>query len=87
VVVLASDPNERSLERALALAPGIEITDIQTLMQEADVVVAATGVSGLIRPEMVREGQVIFALTYPHSEIEPEDALAAGAAFAADGRV
>jgi malate dehydrogenase (oxaloacetate-decarboxylating) len=29
---------------------------------------------------------VILALTNPYSEIEPEAALAAGAAFAADGR-
>jgi malate dehydrogenase (oxaloacetate-decarboxylating) len=43
-------------------------------------------VPGLIKPEMVREGQVILALTNPYPEIEPEDALAAGAAFAADGK-
>jgi malate dehydrogenase (oxaloacetate-decarboxylating) len=35
---------------------------------------------------MVREGQVIMALTNPYPEIEPEDALEAGAAFAADGK-
>jgi malate dehydrogenase (oxaloacetate-decarboxylating) len=35
---------------------------------------------------MVREGQVILALTNPYPEIEPEVALAAGAAFAADGK-
>ena len=34
---------------------------------------------------MVRKGQVIFALTNPAAEIDPEAALAAGAAFAADG--
>jgi malate dehydrogenase (oxaloacetate-decarboxylating) len=50
------------------------------------VVVATTGVPGLIKPEMVREGQVILAITNPYPEIEPEDALAAGAAFAADGK-
>ncbi len=81
--VLASDPNEGSHERARA--KGIEITDMQALMNEADVVVATTGVPGLIKPEMVRKGQVILALTNPYPEIEPEDAMAAGAAFAADG--
>jgi len=81
--VLASDPNEASHERARN--KGIEITDMDTLMREADVVVATTGVSGLIKPEMVRKGQVILALTNPHPEIEPEDAIEAGAAFAADG--
>jgi malate dehydrogenase (oxaloacetate-decarboxylating) len=34
---------------------------------------------------MVRNGQVILALTNPYPEIEPEAALEAGAAFAADG--
>src|SRR5918995_1062190 len=82
--VLGSDPNPLSHERASA--KGIEITDMQTVMAEAHVVVATTGVSGLIEPEMVREGQVILALTNPYPEIESEAALAAGAAFAADGR-
>ena len=54
-------------------------------MREADVVVATTGVPGLIKPDMVRGGQVILALTNPYPEIEPEDAIEAGAAFAADG--
>jgi malate dehydrogenase (oxaloacetate-decarboxylating) len=35
---------------------------------------------------MVRKGQIIFALSNPVPEIPPEDALAAGAAFAADGK-
>ena len=82
--VLGSDPNPLSHERASA--KGVEITEMQTLMREADVVVATTGVPGLIEPEMVREGQVIMALTNPYPEIEPEDALKAGAAFAADGK-
>jgi malate dehydrogenase (oxaloacetate-decarboxylating) len=82
--VLGSDPNSLSHERASA--KGIEITDMQTVMAEADLVVATTGVPGLIEPGMVREGQVILALTNPYPEIEPDAALAAGAAFAADGR-
>jgi malate dehydrogenase (oxaloacetate-decarboxylating) len=82
--VLASDPNPLSHERARA--KGIEITDMETVMQEADVVVATTGRQGLIKPETVRKGQVIMALTNPYPEIEPEEALAAGAAFAADGK-
>jgi malate dehydrogenase (oxaloacetate-decarboxylating) len=54
-------------------------------MREANVVVATSGVPGLITPEMVRPGQVILALTNPVPEIEPQVALDAGAAFAADG--
>jgi malate dehydrogenase (oxaloacetate-decarboxylating) len=81
--VLASDPNPVARENARAR--GIEIADIPTLMREADVVVATSGQPGLIKPEMVRKGQVIFALTNPAAEIDPDDALEAGAAFAADG--
>jgi malate dehydrogenase (oxaloacetate-decarboxylating) len=81
--VIASDPNPLSHERARN--KGIEISDLETVMAEADVVVATTGRAGLIDPSLVREGQVILALTNPYPEIEPEAALKAGAAFAADG--
>jgi malate dehydrogenase (oxaloacetate-decarboxylating) len=81
--VLASDPSERA--QAQASARGIEIATLERVMAEADVVVATSGVPGLIKPEMIRPGQVILALTNPTPEIEPDDALAAGAAFAADG--
>ena len=60
--------------------------DIADLMARVDLVVAVTGRAGLIKPEFVRPGQGILALTNPDPEIRPEDALAAGAAFAADGR-
>jgi malate dehydrogenase (oxaloacetate-decarboxylating) len=81
--VLGSDPNPLSHERARA--KGIEITDMESVMREADVVVATTGQANLIAPEMVRSGQVILALTNPFPEITPEAATEAGAAFAADG--
>jgi malate dehydrogenase (oxaloacetate-decarboxylating) len=81
--VIASDPNPLSHERASR--KGIEISDLETVMAEADVVVATTGRAGLIDPFLVREGQVILALTNPYPEIEPEAAIEAGAAFAADG--
>jgi malate dehydrogenase (oxaloacetate-decarboxylating) len=81
--VLAADPNPDAQERARAR--GIEIADLATVMQDANVVVATSGRPGLISPEMVRPGQVILALTNPAPEIEPDAALAAGAAFAADG--
>src|SRR3984957_19309159 len=83
VRVLASDPNEAA--QAMAASHGIEIVDYETVMREADVVVATSGVPGLITPQMVRPGQVILALTNPVPEIEPDVALTAGAAFAADG--
>ncbi len=81
--VLASDPSERAQQQAAAR--GIEIATLERVMAEADVVVATSGVPGLITPAMIRPGQVILALTNPVPEIEPDDALAAGAAFAADG--
>ncbi|HMY11172.1 MAG TPA: malic enzyme-like NAD(P)-binding protein, partial [Turneriella sp.] len=56
------------------------------LMQKAQVVVTTTGVPNLIKPEMVRARQIILALSNPDPEIKPEAAIAAGAAFAADGR-
>ncbi len=82
--VIGFDPQEASHQRARE--SGIQITDMETVMREADVVVATTGRAGLIEPEMVRQGQVILALTNPDPEITPEAAEAAGAAFAADGR-
>ncbi|HUA03850.1 MAG TPA: NAD(P)-dependent oxidoreductase [Solirubrobacteraceae bacterium] len=82
--VLAFDPLEAS--HARAREHGIEISTMERVMAEADVVVATTGRPGLIQPEMIRPGQVILALTNPDPEIDPEAAEAAGAAFAADGR-
>jgi malate dehydrogenase (oxaloacetate-decarboxylating) len=81
--VLASDPNPNAQEQASA--HGIEIADLATVMAQADVVVATSGRPGLITPDMIRPGQVVLALTNPVPEIEPDVALAAGAAFAADG--
>ena len=81
--VIASDPNPAA--QAQAAAHGIEIADLATVMRDADVVVATSGRPGLITPDLIHPGQVILALTNPAPEIEPEAALAAGAAFAADG--
>jgi len=81
--VLAYDPQETSHQRALDA--GIEVTSFDDVMERARIVVATTGVPGLIKPEMVRDGQIILALTNPDPEIAPKDAEAAGAAFAADG--
>lgn len=83
--VIAFDPDERAHERARA--HGIQIVaTIDELMAQADVVVATTGRAGLITPDQVRPGSVVLALTNPVGEIDPAAALAAGAAFAADGR-
>jgi malate dehydrogenase (oxaloacetate-decarboxylating) len=82
--VIAFDP--QAAAHARAIESGVQIADMETVMREADVVVATTGRAGLIHPSMVRSGQVILALTNPDPEISPEAARAAGAGFAADGR-
>ena len=82
--LLGADLREDALERLPAI--GGERADLATVMRDADVVIATTGVRGLIRPEWVRKGQIIFALSNPDAEIEPIEALERGAAFAADGK-
>ncbi len=59
---------------------------LKEIMSKCDIVVATTGVPGLIRPEMVHKGQIILSLSNPRPEIDPEAALKHGAAFAADGK-
>jgi malate dehydrogenase (oxaloacetate-decarboxylating) len=82
--VMAFDPSEEA--HARARAAGIEMASMEEVMQEAEVVVATTGKPGLLTAEMIRPGQVILALSNPEPEIDPDVAMAAGAAFAADGR-
>jgi malate dehydrogenase (oxaloacetate-decarboxylating) len=74
-----------SLER-LRLAGG-KAVELDELMARCDVVVATTAQPGLIRPEQVRPGQIIFAISNPLPEIEPQRAMEAGAALAVDGSV
>ena len=83
--VLGFDPSPQAQER-LRASGGEIARDLEQLMDEADLVIAVSGQPGLIKPSSVRPGQGILALTNPVPEIQPEDALAAGAAFAADGR-
>ncbi len=68
------------------VAHGGKKSTIEEIMSTCDVVVMNTGHAGLIQSSQVREGQVIIALSDPRPEIEPYDALLAGAAFAADGK-
>lgn len=81
--ILATDPDPRAQDQAAA--HGIEIASLEQVMQQADVVVATSGQPSLITPDLIHDGQVILALSNPVPEIEPDAALAAGAAFAADG--
>jgi malate dehydrogenase (oxaloacetate-decarboxylating) len=82
--VLVTDISEEA--RAMLAREGALPVELPELMRQADIVVATTGRPGLIRPEMVHAGQVIFALSNPNAEIVPQVARDAGAAFAGDGR-
>ncbi len=72
--------------RARLEALGGRTGELDDVMSQASVVIATTGRPGLISPSMVRAGQIFLALSNPNPEITPARALAAGAAFAADGR-
>ncbi|HEX8993315.1 MAG TPA: malic enzyme-like NAD(P)-binding protein [Anaerolineales bacterium] len=68
-------------------AAGGKGSSLGEIMAQCDIVIATTGAAGLIKPEMVRKGQIILALSNPNPEIDPDLALEHGAAFAADGKM
>ena len=82
--VLGADRREEALSRVEKM--GGRRATLEQVMEQADIVIATTGVKGLILPGMVRKGQIIFALSNPEPEISASKALAAGAAYATDGR-
>lgn len=83
--LIGYDPLPGGVER-LRHAGGEPRPSAEAVLEEADLVIAATGRANLIPPSAVRTGQVILALTNPEPEIHPDEAIKAGAAFAADGR-
>ena len=82
--VFGADLNEEAVERFVRDG-GIR-SSLNEIMSACDIVIATTGVPKLIKPEMIRKGQIILALSNPNPEIDPNLALANGAAFAADGK-
>jgi len=82
--VLGADLAEGAMQHLETL--GGTRSTLPEIMAKADIVMSTTGVKGLIKKEMVRAGQVILALSNPEPEINPLEARAAGAAFAADGQ-
>lgn len=82
--VFGADLNEDAVRRFMQA--GGKPSSLSEIMTECDIVLATTGAPNLIKPEMVRKGQIIFALSNPNPEIDPDAALAQGAAFAADGK-
>lgn len=83
--VLGADLSEAAMQRFAELG-GVPAT-LSEVMSKSDIVIATTGARGLIKPEMVCRGQIILALSNPNPEIDPDAAIAAGAAFAADGKL
>jgi len=82
--IIGTDLNSGAKKMLQSL--GGEATDLAGVMERSQIVIATTGCPGLIKPEMVKAGQVILALSNPDAEIKPKDAMAAGATFAADGK-
>jgi malate dehydrogenase (oxaloacetate-decarboxylating) len=82
--VYGADLNPEAVGRHVA--NGGKASNLNEIMANCDIVIATTGAPGLIKPEMVRKGQIILALSNPRPEIEPEAARKAGAVFAADGK-
>lgn len=82
--VYGTDLNPEAVSRHEA--NGGKPASLKEIMANCDIVIATTGAPGLIKPAMVRKGQMILALSNPRPEIEPEEAHKAGAAFAADGK-
>ncbi len=82
--VLGTDLRDEAKVRLVHL--GGKSGSLEDIMAASDIVVCTTGVPGLLKPEMIRYGQVILALSNPDPEIDPELAKQSGARFAADGR-
>jgi len=82
--VLGADLSPQALDRLER--NGGRRSSLTEIMGSTDIVVSTTGARGLIKPSMVHQGQIILALSNPKPEIEPQDALDAGAKFAADGK-
>ncbi len=82
--LMGTDINQEAMRRFERV--GGEATDLAGVMARARVVIATSGIPGLIPVESVRPGQMVLALSNPSPEITPDAALQAGAVFAVDGR-
>lgn len=83
--VLGYDIKEEAVERFKRY--GGTPADMEEIFRKCDFVISATAVPELIKPEYIRKGQIIFALSNPVPEIDPELAMKSGAIFASDGKV
>ncbi len=81
--VLGADKAPSAVERLTRF--GGTASGLEEICGMCDVVMSTTGQPGLITPSMVRPGQIIFALSNPRPEIDPAEALQAGARVAEGG--
>jgi malate dehydrogenase (oxaloacetate-decarboxylating) len=82
--LVGADVNQEAMRRFERVAG--EPMDLAGVMKEGRVIIATTGVPGLITPDLVQPGQIVLSLSNPDPEIRPAVALEAGAVFAVDGR-
>jgi malate dehydrogenase (oxaloacetate-decarboxylating) len=82
--VIGTDTQKYACDR-LKKFGGEVVRSIGEVMKRADLVIATTGQQDLIKPAMIRKGQIILALSNPYPEISIDEALKAGAGFASDG--
>jgi malate dehydrogenase (oxaloacetate-decarboxylating) len=67
-------------------ADGGVLSTLEDIMARTDIVIATTSRGDVISPEMVRKGQIIFALSEPKPEIDPDAAMASGARLAINSK-
>ncbi|NNF65012.1 MAG: NAD-dependent malic enzyme [Acidimicrobiia bacterium] len=86
------DPSDAALSRTLSFAPDEVDTygtteGFEEIASRVDVLVLTTGQANLLKPEHIRPGQTVMALTNPVPEINRYAAREAGAAVATDGSI
>jgi len=62
------------------------ISTLGDMMTHMDIIIATTSHGNIISPKMVRQDQIIFALSEPQPEIDPNEAMMAGACLAINSR-
>ena len=82
--VVGVDPDPEAQKRFLSY--GGQVDNLEEALKASEIVITTTGIVGLITPQMIQKGQAILSLSNPQPEIKPEEALEAGASFAADGK-
>ena len=82
--IIAADLKEDAVARMEKY--GAVPASFNEVMNKSNIVIAASRVAGLIKFGMVKQNQIILALSKPNPEIEPEIAMKAGALYAVDGK-